>query len=132
MIQGLQGSTSVLVRCKVKDSDHRSSFGNTKRNSGLQLKRKCQKRDISCDTQRSQDGHNVPTGSKLFAVQPILTNLAEELLVALLPSEERCTEYACSVDGEQRTDTVEIAGENLEYDQGKAELAKCCADVCSC
>ena len=55
-------------------------------------------------------------------MQPILANLREELLVALLPTQEAGEQHAGAVYGEEGADAVELAREDLEHDEREAEL----------
>lgn len=78
---------------------------------------------------RSQDHHNVPTCSEFLLIQAVLTDLREELLIALLPSKPAGKEDTRSVDGEESADGVELGREDLKDDEGERELAQCCTDV---
>jgi hypothetical protein len=48
-----------------------------------------------------------------------------------LSPEQTDEQDASTVDCEQRTDRVELSGEDLEYDERKRKLADCCTDVCA-
>jgi hypothetical protein len=88
-----------------------------------------QQTDIGANTQCREHTNHIPTRPELPPMQPILSNLAEELFVALLPSEQTRTQNPGPVHGEQRTDTVEFTGEDLENYQSEGELRECRADV---
>lgn len=92
--------------------------GITKHNADSIAQLQCKPHEtcISRHGQRSQHHDHIPTCSEPLAVQSILPNLREELLVALLPSEEARNEHAGSVDGEEGAYAVEFRGEDLEDD----------------
>jgi len=56
-------------------------------------------------------------------VQTIFSDFTEELLVTLLPPEKRCAQDARAVDSKQSPHAVKLAGEDLKYHKGKAELS---------
>lgn len=64
-------------------------------------------------------------------MQTILAHFAEELLIALLPPEKRSAEHACAIDSEQSPHAIELASEDLEHDERKAELPERGSDVCA-
>lgn len=62
-------------------------------------------------------------------MDPIIPHLGEELLISLLTTEQTDDEHAGAVDGEQSTDTVELAAEDFEHHQGKRELRQSRANI---
>jgi len=53
---------------------------------GFQPQGQHQQTDVSGNTQSSEHNHDVAAGPKLLPAQPVFSNLAEELLVPLLPA----------------------------------------------
>ena len=62
-------------------------------------------------------------------MDPILPYFGEELSVSLRTTEKSDDENTSTVYREQSTNTVELGGENLEYDEGEGELRKCGSDI---
>lgn len=61
--------------------------------------------------------------------QPVLAYLAEELPVPLHASEGAHAQDTGAIDGEEGADGVELRGEDLEDDEGEAELGDGGAEV---
>lgn len=90
--------------------------------SHLQRQRQRQQTRIRRNAQRRQHNHHIPTRPKLATPQPIRIHLIKELSVTLLPPEEANGQHASTVDGKQRTDAIELGGEDFEDDEGEREL----------
>lgn len=59
----------------------------------------------------------------------IISHFREELSVSSRAAEKSNNEDTGTVDGEQRTDTVELGGEDLEDDERKGELGEGSSNV---
>jgi hypothetical protein len=59
----------------------------------------------------------------------ILPYFGEELSVSLRATEKSDYENPCAIYREQSSNTVELGGENLEYDEGEGELRKSGSDI---
>lgn len=92
--------------------------------SGSQVQGQADQARIGGNTQRSQNDHSISTGPELVTLNAIISQLGEELSVSLRAAEKPNNEDAGAVDGEERTDTVELGGEDLEHDEGKGELGE--------
>lgn len=92
--------------------------------SGSQVQGQGDQARVRGNTQRCQNHHRISTGPKLVTVNAILSHLREELSVSLGAAEQSNDQDTGTVDGEQRTDTVELGGEDLEHDEGKGELGE--------
>jgi hypothetical protein len=64
-------------------------------------------------------------------MQPILSNLAEELPVSLRPSKGAYPKHPGAVHGKESSYAIKFAGEDLENHQSEAELAQRGADICA-
>lgn len=84
---------------------------------------------VCCDTQRSQNDHSISTCPELVTMNAVISQLRKELSVSLGAAEEPNNEDTGPVDGEQRTDTVELGGEDFEHNEGKGELGEGSPDV---
>lgn len=62
-------------------------------------------------------------------MDPILPYFREELFVSLRAAEKSDDENTRTVYREQSPNTVELGGENLEYDEGEGELRKSGSDI---
>ena len=81
-----------------------------------------QKTGIRGHAQKRQSDHDVSARPELLPMLSIGSDLGEELLVPLLTAINAGAQYPQTVDGEERSDAVELRGEDLEHDQGKGEL----------
>lgn len=62
-------------------------------------------------------------------MDPILPYFREELSVSLRAAEQSDDENSRTVYREQSPDTVELGGENLEYNKSERELRKSGSDI---
>lgn len=97
--------------------------------SSTQSHRQSDQAPISGNTQRSQNHHRIPTGSKFIALDPILPDLREKLAVTLTATEQTDDEDPGSVDSEERADAIEFRGEDPEDNKRKGVLGEGGADV---
>ena len=66
-----------------------------------------------------------------FPAGPIVTNLREELPIGLHTPEGAYCKHTRAIDCKQRAYAIELAGEDLEHDQGEAELTQARPNISS-
>lgn len=81
------------------------------------------------NTQRSQNHHGVAASPKFMSMNAVIAHHRKELSIALGAAEQTDDQDTGAVDGEQRTNTVELGGEDFEDDQSKRELGERCPNV---
>lgn len=90
-----------------------------------QANQACVRRNTQC----CQDQDCISTGTEFVPMDPILPYFREELSISLRAAEKSDNENPRTVYGEQSPDTVELGGENLEYDESEGELRKSGSDI---
>lgn len=84
---------------------------------------------IRRNTQSSQHNHHIPTGPKPSPRPPHPINLTKKLPIPLHPPIQTRKQNPRPVERKQRADGIELGREDLEHDEGEAELPEGGADV---
>jgi hypothetical protein len=121
----------VLRHHQSRLSHHRPQCPYSSLPSTFKPNRQNNQARIRSNTQRGQNHHRIPTRPKFLPPQPIISHLTKELSVPLISSIHAHQQYASPIRRKQRTDTVELCGEDLQHDERERELAECRSDVCA-
>lgn len=97
--------------------------------SGAQVQGQADQARVCRNTQCRQDHHSISTGSEFVTMDTIFSEFGEKLSISLRAAEQPNDEDSATVDSKERTNTVELGGEDLEHDEGEGELGEGRADV---
>jgi hypothetical protein len=97
----------------------------------LESKRQHNQTGIGRNAQHRQNNHSIPRSPKLLPPHPVVTNLTEELSIALVASVYRNEQDPTPIRRKQCANAVELGREDLDHYECEGELAECRAYICA-